>query len=681
MENLGRLAVKLRCAMCAAVQDVDDNRRGLLWVVSTLVTVTLVLYWPATEYGFVVVDDPEYITENPWVAQGLNLSTLKWAFTATYASNWHPLTWITHMLDQMIYGHFAGGHHLTNIILHALNVLLVFVWLKRWTGALWRSAIVAAFFGWHPLRVESVAWVAERKDVLSTLFMLLTLIAYGKYVLRPTPVRCVLALCAFALGLMAKPMLVTLPFVLVLLDYWPLGRVRPVSEYTQPGQARAAYTRILFEKLPFLCLSAASCAVTLYAQRTGGALKTVEEIPVTMRLFNSLAAYVQYLGKTFWPDKLCVYYPLPAELPILVGVFAAVVLLCISYVAFRWRQRCPWLFVGWFWFLGTLVPVIGLVQVGHQAMADRYTYIPSIGLFLALVWCTHYWLARWRFALRWCMAFSGVLLLCCLWLTREQLAYWRNSITLLTRAVSVTRDNAYAHLNLGVALADTGQTQEAVLHYKEALRIRPNYVHAHNNLGVALTALGQFNDAMYHYTNALRLNPNSELVYNNLGALLAQQGQYELAIEHFNTAIKLNPHYPKPYFNLAFAMQKLGQPGTAVTNYTKALELDPAWPEALDKLAYLLAACPDRLWHNPSAAVKLAERAVRLTKSEVPDFIETLAFAYATCGNFSNAQAMAELAWKKANEKRLTQLAERLSADLEFYRAGQTPPKDWRNPM
>jgi Flp pilus assembly protein TadD len=230
-------------------------------------------------------------------------------------------------------------------------------------------------------------------------------------------------------------------------------------------------------------------------------------------------------------------------------------------------------------------------------------------------------------------------------------------------------------------LAATGQTHEAVLHYKEALRIRPNYVHAHNNLGVALTALGQFNDAMYHYTNALRLNPNSELVYNNLGALLAQQGQYELAIEHFNTAIKLNPHYPKPYFNLAFAMQKLGHPGTAVTNYTKALELDPAWPEALDKLAYLLAACPDRLWHNPSAAVKLAERAVRLTKSEVPDFIETLAFAYATCGNFSNAQAMAELAWKKANEKRLTQLAERLSADLEFYRAGQTPPKDWRNPM
>ncbi|MCS7336636.1 MAG: tetratricopeptide repeat protein [Verrucomicrobiae bacterium] len=662
------------------MQNGFDNRRTVLWTGFVLVTVTLVLYWPATKHGFLVIDDNEYVTENPWVTRGLSLPGLKWALTAMHAANWHPVTWLSHMLDYEIHGLFAGGHHLTNIILHALNTLLLFLLLRRWTGSIWRSALVAALFGWHPLRVESVAWVAERKDVLSTWFMLLALLAYTGYAQRRTATRYALALGLFALGLMSKPMLVTLPLLLLLLDYWPFARLHLGTTNPTGSEPQKLGIRILAEKVPFFGLTAISCILTLVAQRAGGAVKPLEEVPLSLRLFNSLAAYLGYISKTLWPSDLCVYYPLPQAPPIGSGLLGALAVSGVTYAALRLRARCPWFFVGWLWFVIALVPVIGLVQVGNQAMADRYTYIPSIGLLTALVWCAANWLGRYRSGLRIGAGIAGAILVCCIVLTRVQLGYWRDSVTLMSRAVRVTKRNAFAHLNLGVAFANLGKMEAAVEQYRAAIEFRPNDFLAHNNLGVALTALGRHEEAAAHYSKALELNPKSALAHNNFGVLLAQQGKLDQAIEHFKTAIRLNPRYPKPYLNYGFALQKLGQAPQAITNYVKALELDPDWPEALDKLAFLLAACPDEPSQTRGAAIKLAERAVRLTGAQVPDYIATLAFAHAASGDFSNAAATAELALAKARENGLTRLAEQLESELALYRARQVPAKDWRNP-
>lgn len=650
----------------------EKRRTFLLSLI--LVIVTLALYWPATTYDFVKVDDNLYVTENPWVAQGFSLANLKWAFTTNYAANWHPITWLSHMLDYSMFGLFSGGHHLTNIILHTLNALLLLLLLNRLTGSFWPSLLVAALFAWHPLHVESVAWVAERKDVLSTMFLLLTIWTYARYVTASTKLRYGLALVLFALGLMTKPMLVTLPCVLMLLDYWPLNRFRTFSDFPAIG-------KLLVEKIPFFILSLAACIVTFMAQQAGGAVASLERAPYAMRLLNSLAAYGLYLGYTFFPLNLCVFYPLPTELPVFAGIAAALLLLAISYLAFRWRPQCPWLPVGWLWFLGTLVPVIGLVQVGEQAMADRYTYIPLIGLFIMIAWSANS-LAGLRQSIRAIgLGISLAALLLCLLLTRNQLAYWHSSIPLFTHALALTKDNAMAEQNLGLALSLAGRSSEAIEHYKENLRLKPNNASVRYDMGVEFASLGKFDEAIFHFSELLRRGSRSEKVHNNLGVLWSLKQQLDLAIVHFKQAIQINPDYPDPYLNYALTLQKQGLVNPAITNFSKALALNPNWPAALDRFAFLLATCPETAAQNPLRAIKLAERANEITGHDLPAYLETLAFAYAAAGQFSNALSTAELARTKPQAKNSPLLLNRLERDLESYKAGHEPQKDWKKPL
>jgi tetratricopeptide (TPR) repeat protein len=664
-----------------------------------LVILTLAIYWPAIHYDFVVVDDDLYVFENPWVMNGLCLSSLNWAFTTLHVANWHPVTWISHMLDCSIYGMFPGGHHLTNVVFHGFDALLLFLLLKGLTRRVWPAFIVAALFAWHPLHVESVAWISERKDVLSTFFFLLTLMAYTKYALlrdhgttgprdhataeRPDcwTIRSqdyrtfyVLSLLLFALGLMSKSMVVTLPFVLLLLDCWPLKRFQLSNFKSQFSVIR----RILVEKLPFFALALGASVITLVAQHGGGAIRSAEEVPLGLRTLNGFAAYARYLGHTVYPTGLCPLYPLSPIPPTALGAISALALGGITWLLFRLRSKYPWALVGWLWFVGTLIPVIGFVQVGMQSMADRYTYIPLIGLFLMAVLIVDYGLSRWRVAPGTATGVACVPLLLCLCLTRHQLAYWHDSVTLFTRAVSVTRDNAIAENNLGVALARKGERAEAVHHYRNAVRINPNYAQAQYNLGVQLADSGQFDEAGFYFSEALKSNPNNEILHNNLGVVLSRQDKLDLAISEFRRAIALNPRYPKPYFNYGKVLQSLGQAGGAATNYTKALNLDPDWPEALDKLAWLLATYPEPESRQPQMAIKLASRAAELTHRSVPAYLETLACAYAVAGQFSNAVDVAGEARDLALKDNLLTLVQQLDNELETYGTGRCSPVDWR---
>jgi len=582
------------------------------------------------------------------------------------------------MLDCSCYGSFAGGHHLTNIILHSLNALVLFVLLRRLTASLWASAVVAALFAWHPLHVESVAWVAERKDVLSTLFLLLTIWAYASYTRRPTIPRYALTLFLFALGLMSKPMLVSLPFVLLLLDYWPLGRIASVCTTGNEVKAAKSIRTLVIEKLPFFALALAISIVTVMAQGSGGAIKTTEQVSWSMRVPVALTAYMGYLGKSIWPANLSVFYPLPTSPPLAAGVCCALALAGITGVLLRWRFRFPWMTVGWLWFLGTLVPVIGIVQVGTQAMADRYTYIPMIGLLLLVVWSFLHWgksIPGIR-ALAFVLALGSAI--SCLVLTRVQLSYWHDSISLFTHALSVTTNNPVAHHNLGLALANTGRSAEAIAHYQEALRLRPNSALLHYNLGIEMASAGKFDQAAFHLSEALKLDPKSEKLHNNLGVVLAQQGHLEAAMKEFQRSIQLNPDYPKPYLNYGMAMETQGLAAAAVTNYAKALELDSNWPEALNKLALLLATCAEPDLRNPPMAVKLAERANQITRSDFPTYLDTLAKTYAAAGKYTNAVSIGELALQKARSRHLEELQRKLGRDVEAYRAGRTPTTDLR---
>jgi tetratricopeptide (TPR) repeat protein len=724
-----------------------------------LVIVTGVLYWPAVRSRFVVIDDDLYILDNPGVKRGVDLAGLKWAFTTTYAANWHPLTWISHQLDYSLWGTFAGGHHLTSILIHALNTLLLYLLLKRLTGSVWLSFMVAALFGWHPMHVESVAWIAERKDVLSTFFFLLTIGAYARYAQpkdespkskvqspklegeglfqvqgpnskiatpRPSPgihppaspthsalrtphpaLHYLLALVFFAMGLMSKPMLVSLPFVLLLLDYWPLRRFQQILDETQEAKDVAAPnvdrkeeiavssrgllqlfgrlqrffgSKLFLEKLPFFVLAVAASAITLASQHTAGAMKSVEEVPLALRTLNALSAYGHYLAGSIWPMDLCVFYPLPSKPPVISGIMSAAALVVLTCWSFRARNRQPWAVVGWLWFLGTLVPVIGLVQVGAQARADRYTYIPFIGLFIMMIWIANALLERWQPLRRGAIGLAITALCCYLGLTRHQLAYWHNSVALCRQAVAVTKDNAFAHNNLGVALAEEGKLNEATEHYAEAVRIKPNYTQARYNLGIQLASAGELEKASVQFTEALKQDPHSEILHNNLGVILAEQEKLDSAIQHFRKAIELNPQYPKPYLNYAMALQKQGEAGAAVTNYYRALALEPAWPEALDRLAFVLAACPTPEYHNPPAAVKLADQANETTRRAEAGYLDTLAMAYCAAGQFSNALATAELAQAQAIRKGSRALCEKLANDIESYRSARCPEIDWRRP-
>jgi hypothetical protein len=483
-----------------------------------LLAATLWVYWPVGSHDFVSLDDYPYVVNNPHVTSGMTAENISWAFTTVYEANWHPLTWLSHMADCALFGLNPRGHHLANLFFHLANTLLLFHLLRRLTARVGRSAFVAALFALHPLHVESVAWVAERKDVLSTFFLFLTLIAYARYAARPGPSRYLLTLALFGLGLMTKPMLVTLPCVMLLLDHWPLGRMGTMPEEDAVGGA--SIPRLLLEKLPFFLLALASCVVTYHAQQRGGSMG--DPMPLAGRLANALVSYAGYLRMAFWPHDLAVFYPYVQPLPWWEVTGAALLLAGVTAFCVATARRRPWLLFGWLWYLGTLVPVIGLVKVGIQAMADRYTYVPLIGPFLMATWGVAEYTAGWRLRRPLLGAATLLILLSAAWQTRLQLKYWQDSVTLLRRSIEVTGTNFYAnnilwtalherqieeHFRQGLALARRRDFSAAIDHFLEVTRLDPNQARAHLNLGLAYGELGKYPEAIAHYTRVLEISP------------------------------------------------------------------------------------------------------------------------------------------------------------------------------
>jgi len=602
--------------------------RHTLFISLLLIFATLAVFWQVQDYDYIYLDDPGYVTENPRVQEGLSRKNIVWAFATSHMGFWIPLTWLSFMLDFELYGLNPGGYHLTNLFLHIANTLLLFLVLKRITQCPWRSGFVAALFALHPLRVESVVWVAERKDVLSTLFWMLTMLAYVQYSERSRPYQYLLALLALALGLMAKPMLVTLPFVLLLLDYWPLGRLQPrLTAGEIEAQSRDSDSLIftlIWEKLPFFALAGACAVITYLAHQSAGYIQTSDVLPFGVRLANAVVAYVAYIWKMIWPQNLAVFYP-PAVESLLTWqtAGAGLLLLLITITVMRAGRHRPYLVVGWLWYLGTLVPVIGLVQAGSQAMADRFTYVPLIGLFIIIAWGVPDLLHGWRHRRVFLGAAASILVLVLMFCTWGQIQHWRNNITLFEHALNVTDDNFLAHNNLGERLAQQGKMgtaiihfsealrirpdlagvqnnmgnalvsqrrfDEAIVHYVKALRIQPNYADAHNNLAIALASLGRLNEATVHYYEVLKLKPKSAETHNNLGVALARQGKLEEAIGHYGRALELEPEYTEAHNNMGNALAELGNLHAAVASFSEALKIKPTYWKAHNNLGVALA--------------------------------------------------------------------------------------------
>jgi tetratricopeptide (TPR) repeat protein len=566
-----------------------------------LVLLTFAAFYPVCTraFEFVGFDDEDYVTQNVHFREGLTPAGCWWALTSIRAYNWHPLTWLSLQLDYQCFRLDPRGYHLTNLLLHTANACLLFLALWYMSGARWPSAAVAAFFAVHPLHVESVAWVAERKDVLSTFFALLTLLAYTSYARRPRLSAYLLVMALLALGLMAKPMLVTLPFLLLLLDYWPLGRLRgrsrtrgPVTDTLPPGATGACppalpWLRLVAEKVPLFALVAASCLLTLWAQQ--GVLKSREEFPLGARVANALVTYGTYLGQMAWPTRLAVLYPHPgtAVSPLSAAVVGAG-LATVSLLVLGAARRRPYLVVGWLWYLGSLVPVIGLVQVGLQARADRYTYWPLIGILVALSWGVADVVTR-RPSLGRALLFgAGLYLLLCFALTASQVRYWQNDVTLWEHTLQVTSGNALAHYNLAVAYEKRGRLPEAMHQYGAALQIRPDYPNAHAGLGGLLLKRGDLDEARRQVVLALESNPGNLPARTCLGAILYQQGQSEQAEEQFCRALQIDPAYLPARNGLGQALWRQGRLDEAEQCFRAVLEADPNSAEAQNNLGAVL---------------------------------------------------------------------------------------------
>jgi hypothetical protein len=535
----------------------SEVRRELL-VCLFLMLMTYFAYQQVGDHEFVTFDDGLYVTENVRVKSGINLENIAWSFTTTHASNWHPLTWMSHMLDVSLFGMHPGSHHLVSLFFHLVNSLLLFFVFRRMTGDIWQSAFVAALFAIHPLHVESVAWVSERKDVLSAFFGMLTLLSYGRYAKTGAGRSYITALLFFILGLMAKPMLVTLPFVLLLFDYWPLCRLK-----LKKNRYGAAYENgnisffdLIIEKIPFLIIATASCIVTVYAQRSGGSVATLAVFSPGLRIANAAVAYIHYIAKMLWPVHLTAFYPHPSSLPIWQVAGAVLLLTLTTAMCILTVKKRPYLLVGWLFYLGTLFPVIGLIQVGEQAMADRYTYIPFIGIFIMLAWGMHDLLDKWRHKEK--VVVSGAVLLFSMLLltTWLQVRHWSGNIRFYEHMIKATSNNYLAHYNLAEVLAEHGKRNEAIRHYIQALRINPGHVGALNNLANALLLEGKCHEAIAHYTDALKLVPDDPEIHNNLGVAFIQDGKYDQAIDHFRIALKIRPDYAEARKNLQIAMKR-----------------------------------------------------------------------------------------------------------------------------
>ncbi len=562
------------------------NGNGAVIGVCVLLVVAVGLVFGQTvRYEFVNLDDDVYVYANPQVAQGLTLPGIAWAFTTSHSAYWHPLTWLSHMLDCQLWGLNAGGHHLTNVVLHAANAVLLFLVLRQMTRALWLSAFVAAVFAIHPLNVESVAWVAQRKNVLSTLFWLLTMGAYLGYVRKPGWRRYVLVVICCVLGLMSKPMLVTLPFVLLLLDYWPLHRFEPSTLNSQLSTIR----RLIAEKLPLLLLAVVSSVVTYLGQKSEGAVIPLEQSPLGVRLAKVPVNYVIYLRNTLWPEGLATPYPYPSVYPVFLVVVLCTLLLAGVTLLVLWVARTkPYAAVGWFWFLGTLVPVIGLIQVGNTPVADRFTYVPQIGLYLVVAWAIRDLTVSWRYRRQvlWGAALGVIAaLMICAW---KQTSYWRDSESLWTHTLVCMPDNCIGHNGLGNALLQKGNVDEAIVHYQKALQITPDFAKAHNNLGTALLQKGSVDEAIVHYQKALQITPDFAKAHNGLGNALLQKGNVDEAIIHYQKALQITPDYAEACCNLGTALLQKGSVDEAIVHYQKALQITPDYAEAHNNLGNAL---------------------------------------------------------------------------------------------
>ena len=587
-----------------------------------LVMITLAVYWPVTNCDFVICDDLDYFTNNSHVQTGLTLSNVIWAFTTNDQGNWHPLTWLSYMLDVGLFGKGPAGPHFTNLLFHLANTVLLFLLLRRLTAAQWRSAFVAALFALHPLHVESVAWISERKDVLCAFFGMLSLWAYARYVeksrVHPSSLRFAearnprfkvfygLTLFFFVLSLMSKPMAVTLPFVMLLLDWWPLGRVSSVQN---PTFQFSTLNHLLFEKWPLFVISLASCAVTFVAQKRGNAVVSFERLPAPERIANAFASYARYLGKAFYPADLAVPYPYLGRWPLWQVVFAVLLVASLCIIAFRLGRKFPFVTTGWFWFVGMMVPVIGLIQVGGQSMADRYTYMPLIGLFIIFVWGAGELCARWHLPKPAIGVIAAAILTASALQTQNQIGYWQNSEILFGHAIAVVKNNYLAHnylgsyfsrrgqlakatdcylqslqispnapdvlYDLGNVLIRMGDPDKAIDCYRRALQITPNQTDILNNLGVALTSRKRFDDAIECFNKTLQLKPNYADAHNNLGTALFAEKRFDEAAQHYREALRLVPNDPRFCVNLGDALVQLGQMAEAAKYYQEALRLKP----------------------------------------------------------------------------------------------------------
>jgi len=561
---------------------------------------TLAVYWPVRNYDFINYDDPEYVTQNQYIQAGITRKSVIWAFTTPHTATWNPVTQLSHMLDCELFGLNAGRHHLTSLLFHIANTLLLFAVLKRITGNIRLSAFVAAAFALHPLRVESVAWLAERKDVLSAFFWMLTMWAYVRYVEHPKVGRYLPIVVFFVLGLMAKPMLVTLPFVLLLLDYWPLGRFQfehrnktkdlPDSLSAEKIHKKSSSWPLLKEKIPLFIFALVWSVITFIVHQSYGALKLTRILPLKFRVANAFVSYMKYIGKMVWPSRLAVLYPHPYDkISIWQVVFSGLLLLAISFWVIRFARSRRFLPMGWLWYLVTLVPVIGLVQTGSHAMADRFTYLPSIGIFIAVAWGASELLSKWTYRKVILGGLALMILLASSICTRIQLRYWRNSITLFEHTLAVTSDNSVIYDNLGLTLQSQGKFDEAIEHHRRALQVDPYCAGTHFNLGQALNSLGKFDEAITYFTKALRIRPDFSKVHRELAYALASRGRLEEAIPHFIEALRFEPDNAEVHLNFGLALTKQGKIDEAIMHFTEALRIMPNYANAHSSLGYALA--------------------------------------------------------------------------------------------
>ena len=624
-----------------------------------------IVFGQTRHYESVNFDDDVYVFQNPPVTAGLTQHGIAWAFTHVDHANYHPLTTISHMADYQLFGSHAGGHHVTNVLIHAATAICLFLVLLGMTGEMWCAAFVAFVFALHPLRVESVAWIAERKDVLSGFFFVLTLGAYARYIQKPSALRYLLVLIVYILGLLSKPMLVTLPFVLLLLDYWPLRRLDfRASEFFKTAR------RLLIEKIPFFVLSIIGCIVTIKAQSEVIHRAAVVSLP--HRFGNAIVGYAHYLQQYVWPVKLTPFYPLPLEgHPGSVIAISLIVLAVLSFAVWHWRKKYPWVLTGWLWYLGMLVPVIGFVQVGEQAWADRYTYLPQIGIGILVAWTIAEATRTWqnRGAVLWSGTVAVVLALGIG--AYKQTGYWHDNESLWLRTIACTSDkNALAESNLGNHYFQIGRIDDAIYHSQKALKVWPDDPGANNCVGYIQLQRGQMEDAMKHFQIAIEADANYTPARNNLALALLQSGHVDDAIAQFQKALDINPDIPDAQNSLGYALLRKGQADQAVAHYRRALELKPDYVGAANNLAWTLATNPNDSIRNGTQAVQFAERANQLAPGNLV-VLRTLAAAYAEAGRFSDAEAAVSQAYQLASSQGNGAFMNVLQHESELYKSAR----------